>query len=522
LIYPSDNTVEIDQSQPFRWTPIANAEAYYLYVGSSPGATDLINSYETQATTLLTSRVAAPFPDGVTLYVRLWTKVGGLWRYRDSTFTASPMAPKFLYPTDGALAVDPAVPFRWKPPANAINYELRVGTSPGGSDVFQSGILTTTSVLVTGLPPTGTLYARAVSKVNTSWTFTDIAFTLQPSVAASGIVVPANDEIDFDTVRAFEWTPVPLARAYRLTIGTAAGGNNLHDSGEIQVTRRFVPNLLIGTLYGRVETKIDGQWFSNDFTFSVRANTVSTSIQIDSALWATHFVRSMAPSEGHHPNRPYSWTKLAERRFLVYCSDYTATLFDVWSQMNGHLPISRLDVTLNPNSFDAHTLAELFNPETQTWMLMDPTFDLAVKRTADNGWATAEEVSAATRSQQWGNISYVFLGPLADYHVRGYIIDYPLLFVNVHHAGELAIKGEGGPVLPYMAETSMPVSGSPQAYAIGCSGTQTAVLRIDGVEQTVDCSGVDGLSSVFRASSISATALTAPSVKVYSPQRYVF
>jgi hypothetical protein len=218
-----------------------------LHVGSTPGAKDLVNSYETQVTSVLTSRIAAPLPDGATLYARLWTMVGGVWRYRDSTFTASPMAPKFVYPTDGAIGVDPTLPFRWIPPANAVAYEMRVGTSPGSSDLFTSGTITLTSVAVPGLRRTGTLYARALSKVNTSWTYTDIAFTLDATVTASAIVAPANGEAGFDTGHPFEWTQVPLARGYRLTIGTAPGGTNVHESGEIQVPRHFVPQVFRGS-----------------------------------------------------------------------------------------------------------------------------------------------------------------------------------------------------------------------------------------------------------------------------------
>jgi hypothetical protein len=56
----------------------------------------------------------------------------------------------------------------------------------------------------------------------------------------------------------------------------------------------------------------------------------------------------------------------------------------------------RLDLTLNPNSYDAHTLAELFNPDTQTWMVLDPTFDRCYHDCADKSdQSLGETVSAA-------------------------------------------------------------------------------------------------------------------------------
>jgi hypothetical protein len=519
LVFPADHAVEVDQTQPFRWTAIDNAQTYYLYIGSTPGAKDVVDSYETTSTSLLiSSRRGVPLPTHVTLYARLFTRVAGAWRYRDSTFTASPMAPEFVYPVDGAVGVDVTLPFRFTPPAAATSYELRIGTSPGKYNLFVSGTLLTPSVTVRGLPSSGTLYARAFSKTGVTTMYTDIAFTLAASVQPATITTPANGAIGFDTAQAFQWTPIPLARGYRLTIGTALGTNDLHDSGEIQVTRRFVPNLPSGPLFGRVQTKIDAAWYSTDFNFSVGANTISAASQIDTAFWATDFVRSMAGDD----NRPYSWTELAQRKFRAYCSDYAIILLKVWTEINGQFAASRLDVTLNPNGVDAHTLVELLNPETQARMLLDPTFDLTAKRTADGSYATAEDVSAATHNQQWTDISYVFLGPLNDHYGKTYIMDYPLLYNDIYHSGQHWTNGQGAPVLPYMNELTMPVSGTRQAVAIGCGTDKTAVLSIDGVEQVIDCSGVDGLSHIFYASTLVPTAQTRETVKVYRPQRNVF
>jgi hypothetical protein len=518
LTYPPDGAVNVDQSQPFTWTAVSDVQAYYLYVGTSPGANDLVNSGETRQTSVVTSRLGHELPSGVTLYARLLTRAQNVWTYRDSTFTALPMSPQFIYPTDGAVGVDVTIPFRWTPAANATAHELRVGTTPGGTDVFRSSILATPTALVIGAPPTGTLYARALSKVGTTWTFTDIAFTLDPSVTPSTIVVPQNGETGFDTARPFQWAANPLARGYRLTIGTAPGAGDLHDSGEIQVSRRFVPNLPTGTLFGRVETKIAGRWYPRDFTFAVGANTLSGARQVESALWATHFVRSMAASD----NRPYSWTELAARKYFVTCLDYALTLVQVWTEINGQVPIARLNIALNPNGADTHALAELFVPDTQTWMILDPTFDLTVKRASDGTWATAEDVSAATRAQLWNDVSYVFLSPLGESVARAYLIDYPVLYVNVYHAEQTMTNGRGGPVMPYMNEGVMPVSGSYAGYVIGCTGVTSTSLLINDIDQTVDCSGVDGLSRVFGAKRIAPTDRTAAGVKLYQPRRYVF
>src|SRR5204863_10075148 len=88
VTYPANGAVNVDVLQPIQWTTIQNVQAYYLYVGTSLGAKDLVNTGETPQTSYL----AGDLPSGQTLYARINTKVGGVWRFRDSTFTAAPSA----------------------------------------------------------------------------------------------------------------------------------------------------------------------------------------------------------------------------------------------------------------------------------------------------------------------------------------------------------------------------------------------------------------------------------------------
>jgi hypothetical protein len=253
----------------------------------------------------------------------------------------------------------------------------------------------------------------------------------------------------------------------------------------------------------------------------VGANSALSVLQIKNALWATDLVRNMALTN----NRPFTWTDLTRAiapRFTAVCSDYAEALLQVLSEMNLQMPSRRLDVALNPNTYDAHTLVELFDTSTSAWMLLDPTFDLSVTRTSDGGWATAEDVQAATLSKRWNDVSYTFLGSAGDAYARAYYLDYPLLFVNVYHGDDVAVNGQGGAVLPYMEALALPISGPHRMFAIGCGTDGTATVRIDGVDQVVDCSGVDGLSHVFDANVIQATSQTSSSVTVYRPRRYVF
>ena len=100
-------------------------------------------------------------------------------------------------------------------------------------------------------------------------------------------------------------------------------------------------------------------------------------------------------------NVPYEGTPLAQLLAVeglptAFCTDYATVLLSLLPQMNITQPARYLNVCLKPNSYDGHTLVEFQGPG-GTWMILDPTFDLTVRRTADGQWATASDVSAATR-----------------------------------------------------------------------------------------------------------------------------
>ena len=109
FVNPVNGATNIVVAQPIQWTTITGAQAYYLYVGTTLGAKDLINTGETQ----LTSWPASTLPAGITLYARIWTKLANVWRYNDITFTASALRATMITPASGAANVDPAGMLEW-------------------------------------------------------------------------------------------------------------------------------------------------------------------------------------------------------------------------------------------------------------------------------------------------------------------------------------------------------------------------------------------------------------------------
>jgi hypothetical protein len=163
----------------------------------------------------------------------------------------------------------------------------------------------------------------------------------------------------------------------------------------------------------------------------------------------------------------------------------------------------------------------MFNPDTERWMLLDPTFNLAARR-SDGAWAGPDDVSQATRAANWTAISYVFLGRALDSHARAYYLDYPLLFVNVYH-GDVAYRpGTGDTIVPFLSPVDGDYRGERRGLAIRCQGSATAEAIVDGTRTEISCSAVDGFSSVFYASTVALPAQTEKPFAVYLVPRFVF
>jgi hypothetical protein len=178
LTYPAAGAVNADLTQAVRWTPVANVQAYYLYIGSTLGANDLVNTGELQQTAYL----ASGLPGGQTLFARVWTKAGGTWRSTDSQFTAiaaAPVVAVLTTPLNGATAVDATRPMQWTAVAGAQAYYLYVGSTVGAKNLVDTGEIQTTASTAATLPAGQTVFARLWTKVGGTWRSIDSTFTVR-------------------------------------------------------------------------------------------------------------------------------------------------------------------------------------------------------------------------------------------------------------------------------------------------------------------------------------------------------
>lgn len=293
FIYPTNGDPAADLSQPLRWTTVNGAQAYYLYVGTAPGAKNLVDTGEIQQTSFLAPGLAA----GATLYATIWTKYSGIWSASSISFTVatSPEPATFTAPSNGVSNVDLSQPFQWTAVSGAEAYYLYVGTGAGLKNLVDTGEIQQTSYAATSLPSNQTLYARIWTRLSGIWYYSDISFS---GAARGTLTYPENGSTSADLSQAFQWTAVSGAEAYYLYVGTQAGLKDLVDTGEIQqISYRALGLPSNQTLYARIWTKIAGVWYYADSEFS----------GIDRAT----FTDPIAGATNVDLTQPIQWTSVA-------------------------------------------------------------------------------------------------------------------------------------------------------------------------------------------------------------------
>ena len=172
LTTPIPGSTLSGSSVTFSWTAGAGASAYWIDVGSTAGGNNYYSSGNLGS--VLTKTVNGLPTNGSTIYVTLYSLIGGVWTPNGYTYTA-------LSATAGLAAMKTPTPestlsgnvatFTWSSDSNATAYWVDIGSAAGGNNLYSSGnlgnVLTTT---VYSLPANGsTIYVTLYSLVGGQW-----------------------------------------------------------------------------------------------------------------------------------------------------------------------------------------------------------------------------------------------------------------------------------------------------------------------------------------------------------------
>ncbi len=292
MISPAQGSILSGSTVTFTWSAGSEVSAYQLYLGTTGlGSQDLFNSGGKVALSATVTGLPTNGATGGIIYARLWSKIGGRWRFIDYTYAAAgAVLATMISPAPGTVFSGSNVTFTWSAGVD-VTSSLVLGTSGVGS--FNLGGFTgtksgnTISATVTGLPINGaTIYARLTSAIPgfelIGYPYIDYTYKAVTATPASIISPISGSELSGSTV-TFTWNSGVLATAYILELGTTGvGSTNLFSSGATTTTSATA-NLLPtngATVYARLYSMVAGAWQYIDYTYTGSGATKAKSAMI--------------------------------------------------------------------------------------------------------------------------------------------------------------------------------------------------------------------------------------------------
>jgi hypothetical protein len=254
-------------SVTFTWTAGTGVAQYALYFGSTAGGADLGSTYASG-----TSYTAMLPATGGTIYVRLWSQIGGVWQANDYTYTGANAAKAVMTsPATGSTLPGPSATFTWTPGAGVTQYALYFGSTAGGADLgstYVSGTSYTASLPVNGIA----IYVRLWSQIGGIWQANDYTYTAA-NIPKAVMSSPAPGSTLPGALVTFAWTPGTGVTQYALYFGSTPGAANLGSTYAAGTSFTAALPATGGALYVRLWSQIGGVWQANDYTYTAASGT---------------------------------------------------------------------------------------------------------------------------------------------------------------------------------------------------------------------------------------------------------
>jgi hypothetical protein len=184
LTTPTPGSLLNGSTVTFDWTAGSGSTAYWVDIGNTAGGNNYYSSGN-MGTALTTTASGLP-TDGSTVYVTLYSQIGGTWYGTTSNYTtvnATSGLAVMTSPANGVLLSGNAVTFNWSSDANASGYWVDVSNiQPGGNDLDSSGNLgSATTETIYNLPANNSvIYVTLYSYVGGQWLSTATSYTSGP------------------------------------------------------------------------------------------------------------------------------------------------------------------------------------------------------------------------------------------------------------------------------------------------------------------------------------------------------
>ena len=456
IITPANGATNVSPGTAFTWNQVSDAQAYYIWIGSQKGLSDVWNSGTISVNLNTITPPVGKLQGNTNYFLRMWTEINGVFtsHYVDTTFSTSAGTAQLIYPGNGATNIDPWNPFSWTSVSGAT-YSINIGTSSGGSDVYSSGQLSVTSLQIPGLKQNTTYFATLFTNTNQGTTSVNTSF--MTGLGQAHLINPVNGSTSVDPFQSFTWNSVPGAQFYYIYVGDQPGVTDVYNSGDLlpAITSRLIPGLLGGqTYYVRMWTFINNTWFSNTSSFLTAPQPLPSSVTNfrNAVQQETGAVRLMTQglTNTPTPGTPLATVVAQDGRTTAFCTEYARTLAE--QLIAQRISIRVRSMTFDGTSFESHVTTEYWDPFLNQWITADPTFGIVYWNASSQAGLSVTQIEADVVAQNWSAIQpyILYVTTNGEIYSHNYYMDPILLYLNP--------LGTGVTVAP------VPVPNSPAPY----------------------------------------------------------
>ncbi|MEP3838176.1 MAG: T9SS type B sorting domain-containing protein [Algibacter sp.] len=253
LIKPLHGDTDVSVETNFTWDFIPNATGYKLTLGTTPGATDILDHFDVGNSTFYNLPVNLPGSSNIYVTITPYNTDGDATTCIEENFITGASAPgltctNLVQPLNNAINVSVATDLKWLKVQNATGYRLSIGTTVSGTELLNNFDIgnTTTYNLSGNYPANTSIYVTIIpydaSGDNSSCIqehFITRGSGLAPNCTTLSIPKDGDTDVLFNT--DLTWLAASEATGYTLSIGTTAGGTDILNNFDVGSNNYYNP-----------------------------------------------------------------------------------------------------------------------------------------------------------------------------------------------------------------------------------------------------------------------------------------
>ncbi|WP_396636713.1 gliding motility-associated C-terminal domain-containing protein [Maribacter sp. R77961] len=237
LTSPLNGSTNVPIITDLTWTALANANGYFVTVGTTSGGNDILDNENVTGTTF---DLPTDLPENTEIFVTIipYNGSGNATGCAEESFTTETLATipnctALTTPLNGSTNVSILTDLTWTALTNADGYFVTVGTTSGGNDILDNEDVTgTTFNLPTDLPENTEIFVTIIpyNGVGNATGCNEESFTTETLATipnCTNLVSPLNGATTVSTDLAeITWEAVTNVDGYRITINGSSSDIN--------------------------------------------------------------------------------------------------------------------------------------------------------------------------------------------------------------------------------------------------------------------------------------------------------